>query len=128
MPTLDDAIRSDLANAGLTFGARVYFHKSPERPTEPYVTFQLIDVDPLETQQGPPTLRRRLYQFSAFSQYQSAALAAVDEVRARYDGYRGTLAGVDVRAMLLIGQRMFYEDDTKLFNAQVDLRIQYVPA
>ena len=127
MATIDEALRSDLANAGLTFGARVYFHRAPERPTEAYVTFQLIDVDPLETQSGASSLRRRLYQFSAFSPKQSTALACADEIRARYDGYRGTIAGVDVRAIHMTGQRMFYEDDTKLFNAQVDLRIQYLP-
>lgn len=129
MPTLEDALISDLANAGLSFAARVYFEKAPERPTEPYVVLQFIAADPLHTQLGPPTLRRDLIQFSAFHEKQRSSKAAIEEIRARYDGHQGIVAGLDIRAMLLEAQRgPIYEDDTKLHNSQVDLMVHYLPS
>jgi len=131
MPTIEEALRSYLANRSpaLSFGSRVYSHKSIERPTTPYLVFFMFDVDPIQTQIGPPSIRRRSYQFSAFSEKQSEAMTGADEVRALLDGFRGSIAGIDVRAIHMTGQRVSeMEPDTKLFQCSVDLRIQYLPS
>ncbi len=131
MPTIEAALRSYLANQSpqLSFGSRIYSHKSIERPAQPYLVFFLIDVDPLQTQSGPPSVRRRSYQFSSFSEVQSAAIGGADEIRALLDGFIGTMAGLDVRSIQLSGQRMSpMEPDTKLFQCSLDLMIQYLPS
>lgn len=125
--TIEDAIRSYLTGSPypLIVGARVYSHRAPERPTTPYLVFFRISPEPIHSQTGPAGMIQRTFQFSAYSTVQSESLALGDAVRRLLDGFSGTMGALYVGSVLWRGDRMLFEDDTKLFHFSVDLRFQY---
>lgn len=123
--SIDEAIRTFVASAGLDISSRVYSHKAPQPATPPYCVFYRISPEPVRSQSGAGTLMQRTFQFSVFSPSQSTALSTGDALRAALDGYSGTMGGLSVKSVMWQTDRMDYDDVTKLFGFSADYRFQY---
>lgn len=125
--TIEEAIRSYLTSSPypLTVGARVYSHRAPQTPTQPYLVFYRVSPEPIHSQSGPSQLMQRTYQFSIYSSSQAAALSIGDALRTLLNGYSGMMGDVLVSSVLWRTDRMLWEDDTKLHHNAIDMRFQY---
>lgn len=121
--TIEDALKVFLrARLGID---RVYSHKAPQSPVEPYVVFYEISPTPRHTHAGPfPTLEQR-YQFSVYGKSQSATADLRNQVRQHLDGYRGLMGDVYVSGAHWAGGTYGYNDATGMHHFSADMQIRY---
>ena len=133
---LEDGVFNRLANyAGLAAliggtgdSARVYPNKTPDKPTAPYVVFELDDDDDPEQRHAMGVdivIKRAQGRFYCFAATGDSARSVSDQVVAALTRYSGTNAGVTFHDCYIRGNRPAVDDDAKLQSRLVEFQIVY---
>lgn len=93
-------------NAGVTalVSTRIYPDNVPQNAVFPYIAFQLIQTQPLDTKEGASPLDTLTIQVDCYAQNYDTAQAISTAVRAAIDRYSGTVNGHNVDKILFSGQ------------------------
>ncbi len=130
--TLEEAVVAYLvADTTLTalVSQRIYPVQAPQATTVAYVTYERVTGNPFQDHGGSGGVGALCWarlSFSACAQTYTAAKAIVAEIRARLDGFRGTLSGVVIGAILSEEDAdLGLDDQTRMQMVAVDFRILY---
>lgn len=132
---LEDGVYNRLSNhsglsalVGSGASSRVYPNKTPDKPTTPYVVFELDDDDEAESEHAMGAdidSRRARGRFWCFATTGDAARDVATEVLAALSRYRGLNAGVTFEDCYRLGNRPIVEDETKLIGRLVEFEVVY---
>lgn len=108
-------------------GTRLYPDRAPDKPTSPYVVFELDDDSSpghaMGTDVAPKWADGRFWCFSEASGDQARAIAV--QLIAALRRYSGTHGSVTIDDVYLRGDRPVVEDEAKLLARLVEFRITY---
>lgn len=106
MATVEEAIVTRLkAVAAVTalVGTRIYINQLPQMPTLPAVVYNRISGNRVNSLQGSGGLASPVFQFDVFGTSATQCRQIVRELQTALAGYRGTVAGVNIQAILFLG-------------------------
>lgn len=107
-------------------GSRFYPHKLPQSPTLPAVTYQVISELRGHVMSGADGTPGTRVQIDAWASTMADALAVADAIRARLDGYAGTLAGsTKAQGVFADQSQSLYEPDAELHRVTRDFIIYH---
>lgn len=124
MATIEEALRTVLiGNVGVSalVGTRVYPVVAPQGASLPAVVYQRISANRQHHLQGPSGLTQVRMQFTAIATTYSAMKALANALRQALDGYRNTVSGVFVQAVLSAGEREQFIGETVQSGAEADM-------
>lgn len=126
--TIEEAIRAHLTASPYptVLGPRWYSHKAPQTPTEPYGVIYRVSPRPIMAHTGPAGIIERAMQLSLFGKQQSVVLGAGDALRRMINGFRGTMGGLDVRAVIWQNERYMFNETSGLHQVAHDFLFSYV--
>jgi hypothetical protein len=101
-------LTSDASVQALVNG-RVWPMRAEQAEGWPFVTYQVIDGQPSNTDKGTSGLDYDTYQVSCFAETYRGVNDLSEKVRTALDGYSGTVDGVKIG-------HCFYEDKNDLFD------------
>lgn len=93
-------------NAGVSalVSTRIYPDNVPQNVVFPYVTFQLLQTQPLDTKEGVSPLDTLLVQIDCYAQNYDTAQSITAAIRTALDRYTGTINGHVVDKIIFSGQ------------------------
>ena len=106
-------LSTDATVSGLV-GTRIYPVLAPEGVALPYITYQRIAVDHVESVAGSSGLANALVQVDCWAASYAGANALGEAVRLRMQGFRGTVGSQDIQAVLLSSDRDAPEDPVRI--------------
>lgn len=121
-------ILADDAGVGAQVANRIYPAPAPQGVTVPYVTYQVISVEPHDTKSGVSTVDRFRVQVDTWARNASDAATISAAIRTALDRYTpGAVSGVTVDGIRFDTERTDYEQDTDLRRKSADynIRIKY---
>jgi hypothetical protein len=105
---------------------RTYAERTPQKPTTPYVLFEVDDdTDPAHAMGMDTSLRRAWVRFYCLDTTGDAARLVSAALIAALRRYTGTSAGVVIDDCYIRGDRSIVDDDTKLLGRLVEFEICY---
>lgn len=106
-----------------------YSDVAPQGTPTPYIVYQEIDADSDQWDHlaGPAGIVDSRMQFSTYATTKTEARQVADRINTAFNGYKGTVGGVPIRACRRIGRQAAREDlsDPKLFVVNQDFLITY---
>lgn len=122
-----------LGDASLTalVDNRVHWGRQPEtQRVHPYVTLTLVSEPQGYTLDGPDGVAAALVQVDCWSETYGSALAVSRAVRARLDGTRGTVSGVEIHGIFREGDRDLTGQlgDRTIYGLSADYRVAWSAA
>ena len=129
---IEGAIRSiltDTAAVSTYTGSRVYWGRTPQKPTVPFIVFFCVaDAHQpmyLTADGSGANMGQRMYQFSCFSddsiEAQLLQQAVMDTVR----WAQGTTYGFTIETVDIENMRQRLDPDTDLYICDVDAMVEY---
>lgn len=111
--------------AGLSalVSTRVYPATAPQDPTFPLIVYNRISGSRFESLAGSSGLARPRFQFDVYATTYSSAKAVAEQIRLALQGFRGTVASVDIQAVNYNGDSDNYEEDSELYVVSLDFEI-----
>lgn len=132
MAHLSLAIKTRLrayANLTALVGQRIYRGEAPAKVARPYVTFRLLDDDPVAKMDGNSTLTPALIAVRCVGVTDDSALLVAAQVKAALTGYAGTSGGVVIQRIWRTGQTdEGIDEDTTLYVIEQTYSVWYVDA
>lgn len=110
-------------------GTRLYPVPAPQNASLPFATFQRVSTTRgREVANGPNGLVRTRVQFDVYDTVETgggraSVLAVANAVRGALDGFRGTVAGVEIKQIIVEDDRDLYDDASGLARANFDALI-----
>jgi hypothetical protein len=124
--SIETALGAHLCTFVALVGNRVHDKRLPQEPTFPALTFQRISTLPLYSHQGYSGYTECRFQISCWAMSQASVRQVAAQVRTALDGYAGLMsADTQVGHCFCIGDRDFYEPETKRFHAPLDFKIAF---
>lgn len=104
-----------------------YADAAPDDERAPYVIYQKLSrtADQWDHLQGPAGVADARMQISSYAEKKADAVTLAGRVRQRFNGYKGTIGGVEIRHCRLINEIAAREDltDPKLYVVNQDYLI-----
>lgn len=125
---LETAIQTLLTwNSPITLasGVQVQAGRAREGWRAPYIVYHLFGWDRTDAHDGPLELHFKDFQISVFANTYAEAAAEAELVRQILDGFKGTVGAVRITACQFQDGRIIPEDDTNLFHASLDFKVQF---
>lgn len=111
---------------GVGSSTRLYPDRTPDKPTAPYVVYELDDdTDPGHAMGVDVAPKFADGRFWCFASTGDSARAIALQLIAAMRRYTGTHVGVTIDDGYLRGERPVVDDDTKLLGRLVEFRITY---
>lgn len=106
---------------------RIYPDQAPQKATSPYVVFQLISGEHLESHQGGSQLVFRRFQFDGWAGTRLLAEQIREAIRLSLQGFSqgSPVFGTVIQAILADNEGGGYDDETELFRARSDYFIHH---
>jgi hypothetical protein len=121
-------VRELQATAAVTalVGARIYPQAAPQGTTADYVTYELVGGTNVQDMSGDGGLRRARVSFLCHAATYANAKAAAAAIQNALEGFRGTMQGVSVGALLLeMEADAGFDDELRMHVVAVDFRMFY---
>lgn len=128
MAHLEAALYTRLAGfAGLAalVAARIYPLVAPENAERPFVVFQRVSTPRASAMGSDPGLALPRLQITSWADDPLEAKDVKEQVRAALQRWRGTVAGVEVQDSYILDERDRYDEQTRLFGIDLDVRIPH---
>jgi hypothetical protein len=96
---------------------RIYPQTSPQGSVFPQLVYYVIGNQHQHTMDGPVGMTRQSLRIECYATQYADVAALRDAVRLRFDGFRGTIAGVEILAVILENDYDQYhrpDDDTEI--------------
>jgi hypothetical protein len=104
-------------------GSRIYPQMAPQNTTADYLTYELVSEKPLQDLGGTGSLARVRLSVLCHAVSYAGAKGAAEAVRARLDGFRGTMQGVTVGSLLVeMEADAGWDPETRMHVVGVDFR------
>lgn len=115
--------------SGLTslVDTRIYPATAPQETGKPYVVYQQISGDHVESHQGSSGLSMPRYQLDSYAETYNEAKAVGKQIRLAIHGYNSTspVAGTIIHAILAESDRDGFDDKTSLYRFSSDYFIHH---
>ena len=113
------------ATAALTAvtSTRIYFVKSPQDVTAPYVVVSKISSVRQHDHDGAAGLAQARFQFSCFATTYTVVKTMAAAIQSALQGYSGTMGGaggVTVNGAFYEDETDFWEEESKLYHLALD--------
>lgn len=129
MASIFEALRSRVLTSGTIVTLltdRIYYQKLPDNTLFPAISIEKVSSRRLQTLQGYSGLTDAFFSINIFSRSGGDSETIAKEVKTVLDGFRGTISGVDVQAVLSDNEINLWEQDTEVYHIVSDFRIFYV--
>ena len=123
MSLIEEALVSKVTNdAGVSalIANRFYPVKLPQKVTLPAMTCRRISGSRVHSLNGSSGLASPRFQFSAWAKKYTEAKDIAEKLRLAIQGFRGTVLGVRIDAILFESDQDFYEDDLEIHQVASD--------
>jgi hypothetical protein len=111
-------------------GARIYPVLAPEAAAAPFVVYQRITGERIDSLSGPSGMATPRFQVDVYATSYAASRAIAEQVRLALDNFRGTQSypggSTHIRFIALADERDLIEQDVKpapLYRASMDFTI-----
>lgn len=102
---------------------RIYPLVAPQSGAEPYITYQIIDNRPNETDNRVSGLDFVEVQINCFDSHYDDQEGLSQKVRTALDQYVGVAASVDIREIRFEDERDLYDQDREKYGKAMDFEI-----
>lgn len=131
-PALRFYVLADAAIASIV-GIRMFAGRMPQGEIRTSIVFTRVSGVGDHHLQGPSGLARARFQIDAWAQTLDAAVALADLIKARIDGFRGTIQWDDnspgnaltIQGIFFESESEDYDDTAKLYRARRDYFVNY---
>ena len=120
------AVRGILAadsNVTALVSGRIYAVRAPQGATWPFITFQVIDNQPHETDNGSSAMDFVTYQVNCFAETYEGLDDLSGKVRTALDDYAGTINSVDVRQVIFQDENDLFDEDSEKAGRALDFEL-----
>lgn len=128
MTTIEEALRT-LVTTSAAFvqlgGLGWYPNLVPQNAKLPAVAYQVISTHPAHSHSGPVGLIKRNFQFTIDARSYAEVKKMSCTLRQVLDGYRGTVDGVVIGAILWQNENDGYFDESEITTVRQDYMIEY---
>ena len=121
---IKSALRKLLIDASIV-GNRIYPLKIPQNPIYPLITYQRISGAKMQSLKGSTGKAHPRYQIDIWAKKYDDAVSIAHAATVALDGYKGTVLGVEIKAINFITDRDFYEEAIDIHRRSVDFYIWY---
>lgn len=125
MSTVDDALYNKIStDATITAIAKTIAPITvlPGSPM-PAITYNRISTVPVNALGTSASLASSRFQFDCYSKKSSEASNLASKIQASLDAFIGTILGVKIGGIMMIGQFSAYEPDAELFRESIDFDV-----
>lgn len=126
MATIEEAMVARMnAHAGLTalVGTRTYPLRVPQDATMPAIAYQKISSPKTQSHSGGSHLAQSRIQLTIEADSYESVKATADQVRACWEGYKGTVGGVRIDAALVQDDRDGWSEQHGAPVVRVDVMV-----
>lgn len=127
MATLASALRGfvllDPAVTAL-IGEHIHWNRVPEGVTPPYVRALIVTDSSVYNQMGAGPAKA-VVQFDGWDSSKATVDDVMTAIKARTDGYRGSINGWDVR-IFITNERDSWDQDLQMFHRMLEMEVGYV--
>lgn len=103
-----------------------YLGTIPQKPEYPFTASGKATGGRDHHLRGASGVAYPRFQIEAWAETYTAAKALANAVRKALDGYSGTVGTVDVRSILILSERDFYEEAVKAHRIIMDFSVRHI--
>jgi len=128
MTTIEEALKTLVtANPAFVQLAQLGWYPNlvPQDAQLPAVAYQVITTQPAHAHDGPTGLIRTTFQFTIDARSYAEVKRTARAVRQVLDGYRGTVDGVVIGAILWQNENDGYSEQSAVTTVRQDFMVEY---
>ena len=125
---IEEAIRDILVadSAVKAITTRCYPGTIPQAPTYPFALYMKVTGARDHHLRGASGLATPRFQIEAWAETYAAAKALANAIKNALDDYSGTVGAVNVRSILILSERDFYEEAVKAHRIIMDFSVRHI--